>query len=99
MRLREVEVHHVDLAAGYHPADWPEAFSHRLLHELAADLSGVSMTLRPTGLAHTLTVGSGGDPIVGGDPHELAAWLSGRAPGDGLTVEPPDALPAVPDWI
>ena len=26
-RLREVEVHHVDLDAGYRPADWPEAFA------------------------------------------------------------------------
>ena len=25
-RLREVEVHHVDLGLGYRPADWPEAY-------------------------------------------------------------------------
>lgn len=34
-RLCEVEIHHVDLAAGYGPADWPESFSARLLHESA----------------------------------------------------------------
>lgn len=33
-RLCEVEIHHVDLAAGYTPVDWPEAFTARLLHEL-----------------------------------------------------------------
>jgi maleylpyruvate isomerase len=31
-RLREVEVHHVDLDAGYTTAEWPDAFVHRLLH-------------------------------------------------------------------
>src|SRR5689334_3396068 len=28
-RLREVEVHHADLGAGYRPADWPPPFVHR----------------------------------------------------------------------
>jgi maleylpyruvate isomerase len=40
-RLCEVEVHHVDLAAGYGPADWPESFTKRLLHELTVP-DGVS---------------------------------------------------------
>ena len=30
-RWREVEIHHVDLAAGYGPQDWPAAF---VAHEL-----------------------------------------------------------------
>lgn len=33
-RLCEVEIHHVDLAAAYAPADWPPGFAQRLLHEL-----------------------------------------------------------------
>jgi len=32
-RLCEVEIHHVDLDAGYRPADWPPGFAKRLLHE------------------------------------------------------------------
>jgi len=32
-RLCEVEIHHVDLDAGYGPADWPPGFAKRLLHE------------------------------------------------------------------
>jgi maleylpyruvate isomerase len=32
-RLCEVEIHHVDLDAGYTPADWPPGFTRRLLHE------------------------------------------------------------------
>ncbi|MFI2707557.1 maleylpyruvate isomerase N-terminal domain-containing protein, partial [Nocardioides sp. CER28] len=31
MRLREVEIHHADLGAGYAPADWPEEFTRVLL--------------------------------------------------------------------
>ena len=33
MRVCEVEIHHVDLDAGYGPADWPAGFARRLLHE------------------------------------------------------------------
>jgi maleylpyruvate isomerase len=40
-RLAEVEIHHIDLAAGYGPADWPDWFVtdmlYRVTGELAAD--------------------------------------------------------------
>lgn len=98
-RLREVEVHHVDLGAGYAPADWPEAFSHRLLHEIAGGLDGVSCTLLPASLGHPILVGTGGGPAVSGPAHALAAWLAGRSAGDGLTVDPIGPLPTIPDWI
>jgi len=97
-RLREVEVHHVDLAAGYRPADWPESFAHRLLHEVAGGLEGVSLTVRPASLGHVVPVGDGGPPEVRGPAHELAAWLAGRSPGTGLAIEPPGALPTIPAW-
>jgi maleylpyruvate isomerase len=75
-RRREVEVHHVDLDAGYRPADWPAAFVERLLAEL----------LRRDDLP----------PLdgIGGPPADLAAWLSGRSQGEGLT----GALPDLPQW-
>jgi maleylpyruvate isomerase len=102
-RLREVEVHHVDLAAGYVPADWPEAFSHRLLHEAATDFTRradtPAMVLHPVETGHELTVGSGGTPTVTGPAHELAAWLTGRSRGTGLTVTPDGPLPTPPPWI
>jgi len=100
VRLREVEVHHVDLAAGYRPADWPEAFTHRLLHELtngwAGRTDGPRVRLRATDLDHESTLGPG--PVVAGPAHALAAWLTGRTSGDGLTVDPPGPLPPVPEW-
>lgn len=98
-RLREVEVHHVDLAAAYTPRNWPESFAHRVLHEVACGLEGISLTLRPDELGHRVPVGDGGPPEVRGPAYALAAWLSGRSSGTGLTVEPTAPLPALPNWI
>jgi maleylpyruvate isomerase len=97
-RLREVEVHHVDLGVRYTPADWPESFAHRLLHEAAGDQSGLSLMLRADSLGHPVTVGSGGPPTVSGSAHALAAWLTGRSSGSDLTVDPAGPLPPVPEW-
>ncbi|OKI75050.1 maleylpyruvate isomerase family mycothiol-dependent enzyme [Micromonospora sp. CB01531] len=104
-RLREVEVHHVDLAAGYRPADWPAAFSHRLLHEVAADLAdraaAPAMVLRfPGSGCHELGIGDrAGAPTVSGAAPDLAAWLIGRTAGEVLTVTPDGPLPNPPEWI
>jgi maleylpyruvate isomerase len=98
-RLREVEIHHVDLAGGYRPADWPESFAHRVLHEVAHGVQGVSLTLRPDATGHPLPVGAGGAPTVSGPTWALAAWLAGRAAGDELTIDPSGPLPTVPDWM
>ncbi|HEX6970063.1 MAG TPA: maleylpyruvate isomerase family mycothiol-dependent enzyme [Micromonosporaceae bacterium] len=102
-RLREVEVHHVDLAAGYGPADWPEAFSHRLLHEAVADLGGrddfPSLVLEPGEAGHRLICGEpDGAPILSGPTWALAAWLIGRANGERLIRTPPGPLPTPPHW-
>ncbi|MEV4540883.1 maleylpyruvate isomerase family mycothiol-dependent enzyme [Micromonospora echinaurantiaca] len=103
-RLRELEVHHVDLAAGHRPADWPEAFGHRLLHEVATDLAergdAPPMVLRFDGSRHELVIGDrAGAPVVTGAAPELAAWLIGRSRGDVLTVTPDGPLPEPPEWI
>ncbi|HEX6500614.1 MAG TPA: maleylpyruvate isomerase family mycothiol-dependent enzyme [Micromonosporaceae bacterium] len=103
-RLREVEVHHVDLDAGYGPTEWPDAFSHRLLHEVVAQFSGrgtvPAVRLRADGVRHELSIGStAAAPLVSGPASAVAAWLTGRSPGAELTVEPEGPLPAVPDWI
>ncbi|MGW4500649.1 maleylpyruvate isomerase family mycothiol-dependent enzyme [Micromonospora sp. NPDC004336] len=103
-RLREVEVHHVDLAAGYRPADWPEAFAHRLLHEVAGGLAERAdvppMVLRFDGSRHEVVVGDrAAAPTVTGSAPELAAWLIGRSPGTVLTVTPDGPLPQPPEWI
>ncbi|HEX5541150.1 MAG TPA: maleylpyruvate isomerase family mycothiol-dependent enzyme [Micromonospora sp.] len=102
-RLREVEVHHVDLAAGYAPADWPEAFSHRLLHELVADLGGWDsfppLVLDPAETGHILTLGEpDGAPTASGPAWALAGWLAGRTKGEEIILDPVGLLPAPPPW-
>lgn len=103
-RLREVEVHHVDLAAGYRPAHWPDAFAQRLLHEVVTGLAGnpaaPAMVLRFDGVRHELVVGDPeGAPTITGPAPELAAWLTGRSAGEVLTVTPDGPLPTPPEWI
>lgn len=103
-RLREVEVHHVDLAVGYQPADWSEAFAHRLLHEVVSGYrerdDAFPVVLRAVDLSHELTIGDPeGAPVVTGPSYAVAAWLIGRDDGSKLTVTPEGPLPIPPDWM
>jgi maleylpyruvate isomerase len=103
LRWREVEVHHVDLDAGYAPADWPQACSQRLLREVVTDLGArpdpPALVLCPTETGREFAVGQPGTPTISGPACTLAAWLTGRSRGDGLTVIPDGALPTLPKWI
>ncbi|WP_329011989.1 maleylpyruvate isomerase family mycothiol-dependent enzyme [Micromonospora rifamycinica] len=104
-RLRELEVHHVDLATGYRPADWPPVVAQHLLHEVAGGLAdradAPALVLRPVdGNRPELVVGDpAGAPLVAGTAAGLAAWLIGRSSGDELTVTPDGPLPTPPEWI
>jgi maleylpyruvate isomerase len=102
-RLREVEIHHVDLDAGYTPADWPEAFTLRMLRSLARDFGrrddGPRLVVRAPEVGPDLPIGPGAtEPVVAGPGAAVVAWLIGRSNGDALTVQPPGPLPAVPTW-
>jgi len=103
VRLREVCVHHVDLDAGYTPADWSDAFSLRLLREIAGGSAPESpaMVLRPYGIDHPLLIGRPGDdaPVIGGPTRAIAAWLAGRGDGAELTIAPDGELPVPPAWM
>jgi maleylpyruvate isomerase len=104
-RLREVEVHHVDLGAGYRPDDWTEAFTLHLLREVVSDLGAAGPALRVSAddLHFTATIGTdtaptgaGPAPVeVRGPARALAAWLIGRSSGDALSGGP---LPELPTW-
>jgi maleylpyruvate isomerase len=104
-RLREVEVHHVDLAAAYRPEDWPEAFTQRLLHDAAATLASrpdaPGIVLHATDLGRDVSVGDpDGGPTVSGPAYALVAWLTGRRDGAGdLTISPEQPLPTPPRWM
>jgi maleylpyruvate isomerase len=103
-RLREVEVHHVDLGWEYRPADWSDAFTLRLLHEIAGNFAekGPSLRARADDLDFVAALGgsggSAGAPVVSGPGRDLAGWLCGRSDGSGLAVRPEGPLPPVPTW-
>jgi maleylpyruvate isomerase len=101
LRRREVEIHHVDLDAGYTPAHWSPEFVERMLRGEARHLSErpdfPAMDLRDVDSLRVRSIGAGGPTVTGPGP-ALLAWLIGRSPGDGLTVEPAGALPTLPAW-
>ncbi len=94
-RLREVEVHHVDLAAGYTPIDWPADVLPRLLAEALDDRAGLPARLVEAGTGRV--VHDGGGPTVTGQAAALTAWLMGRDDGGQLKVENGD-LPDLTAW-
>ncbi len=99
-RLREVEIHHVDLDAGYVPVDWPQAFVLRLCRTQADALAhregGPAVVLRAPEVGHDLVLGDG--PVVSGPAWAIAAWLTGRSAGNDLTLTPAGLLPVVPPF-
>ncbi|MEU9029431.1 maleylpyruvate isomerase family mycothiol-dependent enzyme [Streptomyces sp. NPDC048383] len=100
--LRELEVHHVDLAAGYTPADWPHAFVIRELNEtvlrLQRDPSMPSARIHVVDEGSTHSTGDGAGPHVAGCAHDVLAWLTGRTDGSNLTTGRTDTVPTVPAW-
>ncbi|MEU6582877.1 maleylpyruvate isomerase family mycothiol-dependent enzyme [Nocardia sp. NPDC046763] len=92
MRLLEVEIHHVDLAVGYTPADWSEDFTTRLLTQSISEVKpvdGTGFTVTATDTGYTGTVGTPTTTVTG-PAAALAAWLIGRSPGTDLTGNLPD---------
>jgi maleylpyruvate isomerase len=100
----EVEVHHVDLAAGYRPADWPDWFAalhlDRVRGMLADQPEAPAATLvdDATGQRYDMRPGSASKVLITGCGQDLLAWMLGRDGGDGLSADPPGPLPAVPPY-
>ncbi|MDH6578246.1 maleylpyruvate isomerase family mycothiol-dependent enzyme [Kitasatospora sp. MAP5-34] len=93
-RLMEVEYHHVDLAAGYTPADWPFDFAAAEFRKLAERFSGLDTLPRTLLVAddlgprlHIGAADAGHGLTVEGPVRALTAWLSGRSDGAGLQVQ------------
>ncbi|MGP4028473.1 maleylpyruvate isomerase family mycothiol-dependent enzyme [Actinomadura sp. 3N407] len=107
-RWNEVEAHHVDLAAGYGPADWPEPYVRwslggtladmvALPEKLRGELAGLRITATDSGEAADLGWTPGG-PEASGSGRALLGWLSGRTDGSGVSVRPDGRLPVPPPW-
>lgn len=99
-RLREVEIHHVDLNADYGPVDWPGAFAQGLLRHVVdgyADADDAPrLRVHASDLDEDYTIGGGGPTRVIGPAAELLAWLIGRSTGESLDVQPTGLRPTVP---
>ncbi|MCK2216614.1 maleylpyruvate isomerase family mycothiol-dependent enzyme [Actinomadura sp. ATCC 31491] len=95
-RLREVGVHHVDLDAGYGPADWPEEFVRRELHDCLrcwprerSAIGELHLRRRSRGREMLeIRPGLGQGPAVEGTPADMLAWLTGRSRGEGVSLVP-----------
>ncbi|MFI9366212.1 maleylpyruvate isomerase N-terminal domain-containing protein [Kitasatospora sp. NPDC053057] len=95
-RRCEVLVHHVDLDAGFTPAQWPPDFTHAMLARVAAalaarpDAPAVRLRATDTGAAHDLGAANSRAPLARAPQHVLLAWLMGRAPAPAPGLpEPP----------
>jgi maleylpyruvate isomerase len=101
MRLREVEIHHVDLGAGYTYADWEPAFAALLIDSMTGRPFPAPFRVLARDLARTWEFGEAGGaddgPSISGDSRDLGWWLTGRGDGGSLTSDR-DALPEVPAW-
>jgi maleylpyruvate isomerase len=103
-RLTEVEIHHVDLGAGYGPDDWPQLFAFTALRMIAADFAGdetPAARLASPDAGLVLQIGQPeATPTVDvtGPARAMLAWLIGRSSGTGLTTTPAGQLPALPPW-
>jgi maleylpyruvate isomerase len=102
IRLREIEVHHVDLAVGYTfgeiAADTAAWVIDDILMELGrrAEIRPLRLTATDTGLSRELGVDG---PLISGTQADLLAWLSGRTSGAGLSAEGAETVPPASYWI
>jgi maleylpyruvate isomerase len=103
-RLAEVEIHHVDLAAGYGPADWPDWFVTDMLYRVTGQLWGnpdtpkAMVTDSDTGRQFFLRQDATAELEVTGPGAVLLAWLLGRDDGASLEAEPQRPLPDIPPY-
>jgi len=105
-RLSEVEIHHVDLAAGYTPGDWPADFVTDALSRVADSFTGRDDAPRcliwADGAPHGYRIGPEHPDtprvIVHGPAADVLAWLIGRGSGAGLQVTGQADAPVIPPW-
>jgi maleylpyruvate isomerase len=103
-RLSEVEIHHVDLGAGYRPADWPADFAAQRLAATASEFQvpecpRVTLRAADSGAGYEIGAGDGTAPLtVTGPTRQVLAWLIGRSDGAGLAADPAGPLPALPSF-
>jgi maleylpyruvate isomerase len=101
IRTREVEIHHVDLDAGYTPDDWSPDFAARTLDQLSPffrDNRDCPVGVLAATDGHGRWEVAGAGPTLAGPRSALVGWLTGRTSGEGLVLDPPGDLPRAPRW-
>jgi maleylpyruvate isomerase len=101
MRLRELEIHHVDLDAGYATAQWSPEFADHLLDAMAKRVSSPAFEVRPLDSDRTWVLGSPDAeypvPVVTGPAADAGWWLTGRPAPDTLQCSHGE-LPSIEGW-
>jgi maleylpyruvate isomerase len=101
MRWRELEIHHVDLDAGYTRSEWSPAFAEHLLDAMTKRLRPEHpFEVTPTDSPRTWVLGSEPGtsvPVVTGPAADLAWWLTGR-PEPGTLSCSHGELPSIEGW-
>jgi len=102
MRLREVEIHHVDMDAGYSRSEWSPDFADQLLDAMAKRLRpDQAFVVKPLESERTWTLGSDESgpplPVVTGPAPDLGWWLTGRQAPDTLSCSHGE-LPQIGAW-
>jgi maleylpyruvate isomerase len=103
MRIREVWLHAVDLAAGVELSDIPGQVVDALLDDATAMLSArdgcPSAVLAPADREQSWQLGEPGTPVVvSGPAAAVMGWLIGRTDGTGVTATG-GPLPVPPPWL
>jgi len=102
MRLRELEIHHVDLDAGYTAGDWSVSFAEHLLDAMVKRVQNTEpFEVKPLDTRRTWVFGSGEAEyplrIVTGPAADAAWWLTGR-PAPGTLSCSHGELPSIEGW-
>ena len=102
MRWRELEIHHVDLDAGYTPTQWSLPFAEHLLDAMAKRVRpDQPFEVRPLDSRRTWVIGDGeaeyAVQVVTGPSADVAWWLTGRPVPDTLSCSRGE-LPSIEGW-
>jgi maleylpyruvate isomerase len=102
MRLRELEIHHVDLAAGYTTRDWSLGFAEHLLDAMNKRVRPAEpFEVKPLDSRRTWVFGPDESeypvPIVTGPAADAAWWLTGRPAPETLSCSRGE-LPSIEGW-
>lgn len=100
MRVREIEIHHADLGAGYTADHWPTRFAEVVVDGMVRRLDPeAAFRVTPLDSERSWEVGGVGEqsPVVTGPVAQLAWWLTGREPGGQVACSRGE-LPTIGAW-